>query len=128
MISFITFLQECVIYYFWGLNALYLLLMLFATIFIFFRTRKIEFGRMDMFLQSEGLPNLTIVVPAYNEAQGIAFSINSIPNLQYSNKTIIVVNDGSTDDTMDLLKSQFELKRVHNVYIPHIPTNRVTGY
>ncbi|MCC5832196.1 MAG: glycosyltransferase family 2 protein [Chlamydiales bacterium] len=128
MTHFIIYLQDIVLFYFWGLNALYLLLLLCGIVFIFFRSRKIELGRMDVFLQSEGLPNLTILVPAYNEAQGLTFSINSILNLQYSNKTIIVVNDGSTDETLSLLKTQFQLKTVHNIYIPEIKTERVVGY
>lgn len=50
------------------------------------------------------LPSVTIVIPAYNEEQGIEKTINSVIALDYpKNKIkIIVVNDGSTDRTKEV--------------------------
>ncbi|MBI4453422.1 glycosyltransferase family 2 protein [Candidatus Woesearchaeota archaeon] len=49
----------------------------------------------------KGLPNVTIVIPAYNEEEGIEKTISSVVSLDYpKNKLkIVVVNDGSTDRT-----------------------------
>ncbi|MEO6026661.1 MAG: glycosyltransferase [Candidatus Binatia bacterium] len=44
-------------------------------------------------------PLVSVLVPAYNEAVCIASSIRSIAALDYPNKEIIVIDDGSTDDT-----------------------------
>ncbi len=42
---------------------------------------------------------ISIVVPAYNAAETIIYCLDSISNQTYKNLEIIVINDGSTDDT-----------------------------
>jgi biofilm PGA synthesis N-glycosyltransferase PgaC len=43
---------------------------------------------------------VSIVVPAYNEGRVIVACVESILACPYPNKEIILVNDGSTDDTL----------------------------
>ncbi len=50
-------------------------------------------------------PFVSIIVPVYNEARMIGESIKSLLELDYSNYEIIIVNDGSTDDTKDVAES-----------------------
>jgi cellulose synthase/poly-beta-1,6-N-acetylglucosamine synthase-like glycosyltransferase len=45
------------------------------------------------------LPDVSIVVPAYNEQKGIAACVRSLSAADYPNLDIVVVDDGSTDDT-----------------------------
>ncbi len=44
-------------------------------------------------------PFVTIIVPVYNEEKVVADSIKSLLSLNYKNYEIIIVNDGSTDNT-----------------------------
>ncbi len=44
-------------------------------------------------------PLVTILVPAYNEQEVISRTLESLMNLKYGNKEIIVIDDGSTDLT-----------------------------
>jgi cellulose synthase/poly-beta-1,6-N-acetylglucosamine synthase-like glycosyltransferase len=44
-------------------------------------------------------PLVSVVVPAYNEGDVIERSVNSLVELDYPRLEIIIVNDGSTDDT-----------------------------
>ena len=53
------------------------------------------------------LPRLTIVVPVFNEAAVIQNALRSLLTLDYPSYDIIVVDDGSTDDTR-LLASRLE--------------------
>ncbi len=49
-------------------------------------------------------PFVSIIVPVYNEGKVIRDSINSLLQLDYPTYEIIVVNDGSTDNTAEVAK------------------------
>jgi biofilm PGA synthesis N-glycosyltransferase PgaC len=55
----------------------------------------------------ENYPFLSIIVPAYNEAEVIASSLSSLLELRYPYYEIVAVDDGSTDGTYERMK-QFE--------------------
>ncbi|MES2431360.1 MAG: glycosyltransferase family 2 protein [Bacteroidota bacterium] len=56
---------------------------------------------------SEFNPLVSIIIPAYNCAKYIGDAIESAVNQTWSNKEIIVVNDGSTDNTLAVAR-QYE--------------------
>lgn len=47
-------------------------------------------------------PFVSIIVPVFNEARVLQKSISSLLNLDYKDFEIIIVNDGSTDDTINV--------------------------
>lgn len=51
------------------------------------------------------LPKFTILIPAYNEAQTIGKCVRSVLAANYPNKEVIIIDDGSTDGTGDVVKS-----------------------
>lgn len=55
---------------------------------------------------------LSIVAPAYNEQETIVSSLKSLLNLKFPEFEIIVVNDGSTDDTLPKLIREFKLIKI----------------
>jgi len=55
---------------------------------------------------------LSIVVPAYNERETIAASLKSLLGLHFPEFEVIVVNDGSTDTTLQELKEHFRLVKI----------------
>lgn len=56
---------------------------------------------------------ISIIVPAYNEEVTIEDTIRSLLNLDYKIYEIIVVNDGSKDETGVLVAKTFDLKQVY---------------
>jgi cellulose synthase/poly-beta-1,6-N-acetylglucosamine synthase-like glycosyltransferase len=54
-------------------------------------------------------PLVSIIVPARNEALTIVESLRALLALDYEPREIVVVNDGSTDDTLSILEATFRL-------------------
>ena len=55
---------------------------------------------------------VSVLVPAYNEEVTILDSVESLLNLDYKLYEIIVVDDGSKDDTSNVLIEHFHMKQV----------------
>lgn len=51
------------------------------------------------------LPLVSVIIPNFNYARFLPDAINSVLNQTYSNIEVIVVNNGSTDDSMHVLKT-----------------------
>jgi cellulose synthase/poly-beta-1,6-N-acetylglucosamine synthase-like glycosyltransferase len=62
---------------------------------------------------------VSIIVPARNEEEWIADSLKALLNLNYPEFEIIVVNDGSTDRTIEILDSMLKLKPIDVMYVRH---------
>ena len=60
------------------------------------------------------LPPVSIIVPAYNEAVGIAAAVRSLAAADYPNLEVIVVDDGSEDGTAEIVDA-LQLPRVQVV-------------
>ena len=59
------------------------------------------------------LTNLvTVIIPAYNAAEFIADTIYSVINQTWKNLEIIIINDGSTDNTLSVIQQFLGDKRV----------------
>ncbi len=80
------------------------------------------------FLYTSGiLPSVTILAPAYNEESTIVQSIYSLLSLRYPDSELIVINDGSSDSTMNTLISKFDLQLVDYSLNGTIETSPVRG-
>src|SRR5207253_5979234 len=111
--------------YFLALNTFYALLLVLAIPEIWEQTRLAEDDDFQRLMQSDALPPITILVPAYNESATIETSVTAILTLEYRSFEVVVVNDGSKDDTLERLRHAFELYEVPRTYPEGIATKRV---
>ncbi|MEK7355550.1 MAG: glycosyltransferase family A protein, partial [Bdellovibrionota bacterium] len=58
-------------------------------------------GHLDVAANLE-MPHVTIVVPARDEEENLTTLLPSLKALDYANFDVVVVDDGSTDKTMDV--------------------------
>ncbi|REK21236.1 MAG: glycosyltransferase family 2 protein [Actinobacteria bacterium] len=84
-----------------------------------------RFGRVGEMLSSHRVPPVSIIIPAYNEEQGIVDAIRSMAIVNYPRLEIVITNDGSTDQTLRRLIEAFDLERVRIPYRPDIQTAHV---
>jgi cellulose synthase/poly-beta-1,6-N-acetylglucosamine synthase-like glycosyltransferase len=70
-------------------------------------------------------PPVSVLVPAYNEAAGIVDSVRSLLAMEYREFEVIVINDGSTDDTIERLTAAFDLRIVPRPTPPFLRHERV---
>ncbi len=73
------------------------------------------------------LPPISIIAPAYNEEANIISSVQSLLNLKYPSYEVVVVNDGSKDNTLAKLIEHFNLKRKNPSFAQPLGTKEVRG-
>jgi cellulose synthase/poly-beta-1,6-N-acetylglucosamine synthase-like glycosyltransferase len=111
--------------YFLTLNTIYLLLFLLSLVEVLKFVRRTFFSDYRQIMQSEMTWPVSVLVPAHNEATNIVDTVRSLMMLNYNEYEIIVINDGSTDRTMQVLIDAFELRQMDRVYKVSLETEKV---
>ena len=104
-----------VLFYFAVLHLVYLITSFFA--FGALKRYALRMKSLDLtdLISSAWAPPITLIAPAYNEEATCVESVRSLLTLEYPEYDILVVNDGSTDGTVDRLTKAFNLHPAHRV-------------
>lgn len=105
----------------------YLLLGLFSAIALRKYLRKNSYINYNSLVLSPLSPKISIIAPAFNESKTIIDNIRTLLSLYYNNFEVIIVNDGSTDNTFELIKDAYDLIRVNYYFDYRIPCERIKG-
>lgn len=79
-------------------------------------------------LKSNQVLGVSVIAPAFNESANIVYNVKSLLSLLYPKFEVVIVNDGSKDDTLEKLITHFELKKVDFYYEEKVKTNTVRGH
>lgn len=104
-------LQLLVFLYFVAVNGTYTLFTLISLKDIRGHLATISRQELTTILSSVFYRPLSIIVPAYNEEETIVSTVRSLLLLKYPEYEVIVVNDGSTDNTLTSMVREFRLIR-----------------
>ncbi|MFO8000336.1 MAG: glycosyltransferase [Marinilabilia sp.] len=107
-----TYLHLLVLLYAAAAGLSYLILAIIAALELNHYQKKIRTGMPAAGLSSPFAPALTVIAPAFNESLNIIDNIKGLLALKYSKLSIIVVNDGSKDDTLSKVISEFKMEKI----------------
>ncbi|MCM4167210.1 Undecaprenyl-phosphate 4-deoxy-4-formamido-L-arabinose transferase [Arenibacter antarcticus] len=105
----------------------YIFLALFSLFELRDYKRKHNFKDEVALLQSSHLPKISVLAPAYNEEANVIENVRSLLTLDYPSFEIVIINDGSSDNTLQSLISTFDLYLDEVLYFSHINTKNVRG-
>jgi cellulose synthase/poly-beta-1,6-N-acetylglucosamine synthase-like glycosyltransferase len=105
-------LQFPVLAYFLLINTSYLVLILLAGSGTFRHARRLQPAGRGEDLASRLTPGVSVIMPAHNEAAGIVPAVQAMLSLRYPRHEVVVVDDGSTDETLARLAESFDLVKV----------------
>jgi cellulose synthase/poly-beta-1,6-N-acetylglucosamine synthase-like glycosyltransferase len=126
-ITFVRPINLVVLSYFVALALFYLALYVSAAFEMRRYLHEIRAEHYRQILSSEIAPRISMLVPAHNEEVSIKESVRALLTLAYPQLEIVVVDDGSTDETLSVMVDTFELVPIHPIYDDRIRTARVNG-
>jgi biofilm PGA synthesis N-glycosyltransferase PgaC len=75
--------------------------------------------------ESADAPSISILAPAYNEGHTIVENVRSLLSIYYTNLEIIIINDGSKDDSLEKLIAIYDLYPIEYFYNELIQTKEI---
>ncbi|MFC2074860.1 glycosyltransferase [Bdellovibrionota bacterium] len=122
-------LQVLVVIYFFTINISYTVLFQVALYEVRKQFKRTFIEDYEYLRHSKLTPGFSLIVPAHNEEKDIVSAVRSFLANTYPKFEVIIVNDGSTDRTLEVLKEEFKLvESKHYVIREDIKTSRVNGY
>lgn len=112
----ISWTELLILGYFVLVNSWYAVLLVSATLAMRTHVLRIRGESRWRVLGSSVAPSISVLTPAHNEANTIVDSLAALLGLHYPNLEVVVVNDGSTDGTLEVLRECFDLVAVHPIY------------
>ena len=123
----VGFFEYGVFLYCMFILASYVIISLISTFEVKKYTKRRSVLEHDSLIASPYQPGISIIAPAYNEAVTIVDNIRSLLSLHYSKLTIIIVNDGSKDDTLQQAIDNYDLYKTDEVFPSVIDTKPIRG-
>jgi cellulose synthase/poly-beta-1,6-N-acetylglucosamine synthase-like glycosyltransferase len=123
--TIVNFFEYTIIFYVAVISAIYFLLMTMGYFALRHSANQFKRNELNALLKSSMLPAVSVLAPAYNESATIRDSVRAMLKLHYPNHEVIVINDGSKDDTLDILIEEFHLYKSSRKPLQTISTKSI---
>lgn len=127
MTTFILICLWIILIYYIALHGIYLLLILIGSFQVHKYRRGVTFDEFQRIAESDLSMPVSVIIPAHNEELIIVNTTENSLKLNYPNHQVIVVDDGSTDRTMQVLIEHFGLRRVDKQGPRQLTTKKILG-
>lgn len=125
MTTFLDITGKVILLYFLILNVAYAVFTLIAWRALVAHRRSEPSLTLDEVFRSPLTPPVSLLLPAYNEEAGVVESVRSLLMLRYPETEILVIDDGSSDETVARLRAAFDLVPVRRVIPEGLETEPV---
>jgi cellulose synthase/poly-beta-1,6-N-acetylglucosamine synthase-like glycosyltransferase len=112
--------------YLLSINLVYLALNVVSFLVLRRHKQREAFGHLSSRFSNLEMP-VSLLIPAYNEEATAVSTVRSLLQLNYSHFEIVVINDGSSDQTLERLKAAFDLHVFPEVVRRRLPTETIRG-
>ncbi len=119
--------ERVVIAYVSALNTIYMVLMLLAYFDLREKSVRLAPDHRAALMRSPLLPAISVLAPAFNEATTIRESVQAMLKLEYPDYEVVVINDGSRDDTLAILIDEFRLYKSARAVSDKIETKAINA-
>jgi cellulose synthase/poly-beta-1,6-N-acetylglucosamine synthase-like glycosyltransferase len=120
-----TIIEKWFIFYVSVDNGLQFMLLAIGFFTLNGKRGRLSLPEIETLMKSPLLPGVSILSPAHNEELTICDSVRSMLRLRHPSHEVIVINDGSTDQTLKLLIDEFRLYRSSRIATGSLPTATV---
>ena len=128
ILHFFFYLVDSIIFVFGTvILSIYIIMGVFSASALYRYIHKNKYIDYIAILSSDIAPHVSILAPAYNEAKNVVDNVRSLMSINYVNLEIIIINDGSTDDTMQKLIANYQLRQVKFAVDYKIACNEIRG-
>ncbi|WP_160677475.1 glycosyltransferase [Clostridium sp. C8-1-8] len=116
-----------ILYYVLAINSIYFIQLILSAFSLYDYIRKMNYSDYKKYTTSDNMIPISVLVPAYNEEKTIVDSIKSLLALNYPSFEVIVINDGSNDETFKRIIEAYDLKEITQPVRYLIKTKKVKG-
>lgn len=122
LLRFAEGISYVLVFYFVALNMAYLIQGLVSVQLLKKHYQQLRVSDLERLKQAPELPPVTLIIPAFNEEKTLQDTLANLRQQDYPHYEIIIVNDGSTDMTLELLMERFSLRPALHLNPNCLPT------
>ncbi len=123
--TFLLPVTYVVLVYFVALGLFYLVMYMSSVVDMRRYLREVRAEKYREILSSEVAPSISMLVPAHDEEQTIRENVQALLTLAYPQLEIVIVDDGSTDGTLPILTTTFDLVPIQPIFDTRVATQPV---
>ena len=125
LLDLILFSNYFSLFYVLTISILYLVQLLLAGFSLSKYIKKIKYLEYGKLSTKGNMFPISLLVPAYNEEETIVANVINLLDLDYFEYEVVVINDGSTDKTLEKLIKKFDLIKINEPIKHSIETKEV---
>lgn len=125
--GFVVFFNYFILFYVLTVNSIYFIQLVLSAFSLSDYLKKMLYSDYKKYTISDNMIPISVLVPAYNEEATIVENIQSLLSLNYPLFEIVVVNDGSKDNSLNKIIEAYDLRLVNQPIRYHIKTKKVKG-